>query len=69
MTFWDIPIIIDFFKGVDAGAQSFGPIDHRHALDIMNACTLAFFEQHLNGKSEPLLDGPSPYAEVTFSKK
>jgi hypothetical protein len=35
----------------------------------MDAYTLAFFQKFLKGMSEPLLDGPTPYPEVTFNKR
>lgn len=44
------------------------PIDASRAHRIINAYTLAFFDQHLAGQATPLLDSPSPdYPEVTFA--
>lgn len=44
-----------------------GSIDPGRAMQIINAYTLAFFEKHLNNRTEPLLDGPSGlYPEVEF---
>jgi hypothetical protein len=37
--------------------------------DITRAYVRAFFDQHLNGRPQPLLDQPSPrYPEVTFCR-
>lgn len=48
-------------------AGFFGPIDGYRMLHILNAYTLAFFDEHLKGEDIPLLDGPSPeYPEVAF---
>jgi len=49
-----------------AGTESFWRLDR---LPAMNAYDLAFFEKHLTGMTEPLLDGPTPYTEVTFTKR
>ncbi|MFI6742838.1 hypothetical protein ACIBI9_58955 [Nonomuraea sp. NPDC050451] len=39
----------------------------RRSLEITRAYVCAFFDQHLKGRKQPLLDGPSPTApEVTF---
>jgi predicted dienelactone hydrolase len=47
-----------------------GPIDGSRMLQLTNEYVLAFFNKHLLGKSEPLLDGPSTrYPEVTFQSK
>ena len=44
-----------------------GIIDPRRALQIANAYILAYFEKHLRGQQEPLLDGPSSqYPEASF---
>ena len=44
-----------------------GTLDPRRAHAVMNAYTLAFFEQTLNGTKEPLLDqSSSAYPEVDF---
>ena len=44
-----------------------GEIESERALAIINAYTLAFFDQVLKGEPSPLLDGPSPdYPEVSF---
>jgi predicted dienelactone hydrolase len=44
-----------------------GPLDGSRAHDIINAYSLAFFDRHLLGRPEALLDGPaSQYPEVLF---
>jgi pimeloyl-ACP methyl ester carboxylesterase len=44
-----------------------GPIDGLRVNDIINAYTLAFFDQYLKNVANPLLDGPvAAYPEVTF---
>ena len=47
-----------------------GQIDPRRAHEIINAYTLAFFDQYLRGKPSSLLAAPSPsFPEATFTKK
>lgn len=47
-----------------------GSIDGRRAVEIMNAYPLAFFDKHLKGEPEPLLDGPPrEYPEVRFGSR
>jgi predicted dienelactone hydrolase len=47
--------------------QAFGPIDGYRMIQIVNAYTVAFFDQTLKGETSPLLSGPSPdYPEVTL---
>ncbi len=47
-----------------------GSIDGYRMLDILNSYVLAFFNEHLNSITSPLLDGPSPvYPEVHFYSK
>ncbi len=44
-----------------------GPIDAQRGFDIVNAYSLAFFDQYLEGHPAALLDGPSnQYPEVLF---
>jgi hypothetical protein len=44
---------------------AFGPIDGYRMVKIINAYTLAFFNEYLKGEMSPLLDGPSlDYPEV-----
>jgi hypothetical protein len=47
-----------------------GPINARRGFDIVNAYSLAFFDQHLKGHSAVLLNGPAKqYPEVLFSSR
>ncbi len=46
-----------------------GPIRVSEAHDIVDAYTVAFFDRHLKGLPAPLLDGSSPYPEVTFESR
>jgi Platelet-activating factor acetylhydrolase, isoform II len=47
-----------------------GPIDARRAHSIINAYSLAFFNQHLLGRAEALMDTPtSQYPEVVFDAR
>jgi pimeloyl-ACP methyl ester carboxylesterase len=68
-TFCDVPLLADKFEGPEAGQSFGGTIDPRRAISIINAYDLSFFEKHLKGTAEPLLVGPTPYPEVTFTKR
>lgn len=47
-----------------------GPIDAQRASNIVNAYSLAFFDQHLQGRPAALLDGPAKqYPEVLFETR
>ncbi len=47
-----------------------GPTDGRRALGITGACSLAFFDRHLKGRPEMLLDGLTrQYPEVLFETR
>jgi len=47
-----------------------GPINAQRGFDIVNAYSLAFFDQHLKGHPAALLDGPtSQYPEVRFETR
>lgn len=47
-----------------------GPIGSQRAHDIVNAYSLAFFDKHLKGEREALLDGPAAhYPEVIFETR
>jgi hypothetical protein len=47
-----------------------GPINAQRGFDIVNAYSLAFFDQHLKGHPTALLAGPSKqYPEVLFSSR
>ena len=62
----------DFSDAVVWPRQGYPPpqIDGRHAVEIVNAYVLAFFEQHLKGLDQPLLDGPSlSFPEATFESR
>ncbi|HML21660.1 MAG TPA: hypothetical protein PKD09_08440 [Aggregatilinea sp.] len=47
-------------------ADQLGPIDSVRALRITDDYLLAFFDTYLDGEPGDLLNGPSPYPEVTF---
>ena len=61
-SFTDLALLADQFgAGIGAGLTG------ARSLDIARAYVLAFFDQHLRGKPQALLDEPSPrYPEVTF---
>ncbi len=47
-----------------------GPIDGQRGYDIVNAYSLAFFDNELKGQPSPLLNGPTKeYPEVNFEKR
>lgn len=47
-----------------------GPVGGRHAHEIINAYSLAFFDRHLLGRPAKLLDGPSRrYPDVLFESR
>ncbi len=47
-----------------------GPLDAKRGFGIVNAYTIAFFDQELKGQPSVLLDGPSKqYPEVLFEKR
>jgi hypothetical protein len=61
-SFTDLGLLADQI-GIDTGA---GPSGAR-SLDITRAYVRAFFDQHLSGRPQSLLDEPSlRYPEVTF---
>mgnify|MGYP001308345575 CR=1 FL=1 len=61
-SFTDLALLADQI-GIDTAAG----ISGARSLDITRAYVLAFFDQHLRGNPQPLLDHPSPsYPEVTF---
>ncbi len=61
-SFTDLALVADQ-TGIDIGAGLPGA----RSLDITRAYVRAFFDQHLHGKPQALLDQPSPrYREVTF---
>jgi predicted dienelactone hydrolase len=61
-SFTDLALLADQ-TGIDTGAGLSGA----RSLDITRAYVRAFFDQHLRGRPQALLDQPSPrYPEVTF---
>jgi dienelactone hydrolase len=61
-SFTDLALLADQ-AGIDTGAGLSGA----RSLDITRAYVRAFFDQHLRGRPQVLLDQPSPrYPEVTF---
>jgi dienelactone hydrolase len=61
-SFTDLALLADQI-GIDTGADLPGA----RSLDITRAYVRAFFDQHLGGRPQALLDQPSPrYPEVTF---
>jgi hypothetical protein len=61
-SFTDLALLADQ-TGIDIGASLPGA----RSLDITRAYVRAFFDQHLRGRPQALLDQPSPrYPEVTF---
>jgi hypothetical protein len=61
-SFTDLALLADQ-AGLDIGPHLPGA----RSLDITRAYVRAFFDQHLRGEPQPLLDQPSPgYPEVTF---
>jgi hypothetical protein len=61
-SFTDLALLADQ-SGIDIGAALSGA----RSLDITRAYVRAFFDQHLRGRPQALLDQPSPrYPEVTF---
>jgi len=62
-SFTDLALLADQ-SGIDIGAGLSGA----RSLDITRAYVRAFFDQHLRGTPQTLLDQPSPrYPEVTFA--
>ena len=57
------------FKIYDDVLGETGVIDGKQAMKIINNYVLAFFNFYLNGKKSALLEGPSPFNEVEFSRK
>jgi dienelactone hydrolase len=64
-SFTDLALLADQ-TGIDTGAGLSGA----RSLDITRAYVRAFFDQHLRGRPQALLDQPSPrYPEVTFCSR
>ena len=56
VNFTDTPLYSPFARQLGFA----GPIDSRRGHDIVNAYSLAFFDQHLSDRPSDLLTGPSP---------
>jgi predicted dienelactone hydrolase len=64
--FTDIDLLSPLFPTIGFS----GPIGSQRTHDIVNAYSLAFFNKHLKGEPEALLNGPTThYPEVTFEKR
>jgi dienelactone hydrolase len=64
-SFTDLALLADQ-SGIDIGSALSGA----RSLDITRAYVRAFFDQHLRGRPQALLDQPSPrYPEVTFCSR
>lgn len=47
-----------------------GPVNGKHMWDVVNAYTVAFFDEYLKGKQEPLLGAPAQqYPEVRLQRR
>lgn len=66
VNFSDVP----YFTPLGPQLGLTGPINAQRGLDIVNAYTLAFFDQYVKGHPAALLAGPSKlYPEVAFSSR
>jgi predicted dienelactone hydrolase len=66
LNFADVP----YWSPLVSWVGATGPIDAQRAFDIINACSLAFFDRHLKGQPAALLDGLTErYPEVLFEKR
>ena len=64
LDFTDLSMAMPGFKYLSfQGLSVLGPIQAEQIEHIMNAYTLAFFQKYLQGKPQPLLDGPPPAGE------
>ena len=62
LSFTDLGVLVDQV-GIDVGADIAGA----RAMDITRRYVTAFFDQHLRGKPQPLLNKSSAsYPEITF---
>ena len=58
--------VLPFFQSAEIRA-TMGAIDPTRALTITRAYVEAFFQEHLEGRKSPLLNGPSPdFREIVF---
>jgi predicted dienelactone hydrolase len=64
LNFTDLSLALPGFKWLKIqGMSLLGRTDAKEIEQIMNAYTLAFFQKYLQGKPQPLLDGPPPAGE------
>jgi predicted dienelactone hydrolase len=64
LDFTDLSMAMPGFKHLSfQGLSVLGPIEATQIEHIMNAYTLAFFQKYLQGRPQPLLDGPPPASE------
>ncbi|MFH8796256.1 alpha/beta hydrolase family protein [Streptomyces sp. NPDC017941] len=64
-TFTDVPVLFDQLGVDDPGAT----ISGQRAAQITRAYIAAYFDRHLRGTAQPLLDGPTPaHPEVGFHR-
>lgn len=71
INFTDLSLALPGFKWLKIqGMSLLGRIDAKEIEHIMNAYTLAFFQKYLQGKPQPLLEGPPPqgkFPDVAFA--
>jgi predicted dienelactone hydrolase len=66
-SFTDGVLTVHRLRDVGLGDQVLGSIDGQRMVNLVNEYVLAFFNENLLGRSEPLLDGPDArYPEVTI---
>jgi dienelactone hydrolase len=65
LNFTDLPRISPFLSKM----LGVGTIDSFECIKIVNAYSLAFFDQHIKGQPSSLLDGTTGYKEVEFEKR
>ncbi|MDF2591134.1 MAG: platelet-activating factor acetylhydrolase, plasma/intracellular isoform [Clostridia bacterium] len=65
LNFTDLPRISPLLSGM----LGVGTVDSLECIKIVNAYSLAFFDEHLKGKSSSLLDGEAMYKEAEFQKR
>ncbi len=64
LNFTDLSLALPGFKWISIqGMSILGRVNANEMEHTMNAYTLAFFQRYLQGKAEPLLDGPPPAGE------
>jgi hypothetical protein len=71
INFSDLSLVLPGAKWISSPKMPLlGRVDAKEIEAIMSAYTLAFFQQYLQGKPQPLLDGPPPageFPDVVFS--